>query len=66
VYAAKGFEEGMLLGKQLGDGDGKSISPANFDGLLNNYRFQKKTGLGWINTHANIYKYTNFELKKVE
>ena len=66
LYAVKGFEEGMLLGKQLADGDGKNLSPANFDGLLNNYRFQKKVGLGWINTHANIYKYTNFELKKVE
>lgn len=66
LYAIKGFEEGMMLGKQLADGDGKSFSPANFDGLLNDYRFQKKVGQGWINTHANIYKYTNFELKKVE
>lgn len=66
MYAVKGFEEGMLLGKQLADSDGKNLSPANFDGLLNSYRFQKKPGLGWINTHANIYKYANFELKKVE
>lgn len=66
MYAVKGFEEGMLLGKQLADGDGKNLLPASFDGLLNEYHFQKKTGLGWINTHANVYKYTNFELKKVE
>lgn len=66
MYAVKGFEEGLLLGKQLADGDGKNFSPENFNGLLNEYHFQKKNGLGWINIHANVYKYTNFELKKVE
>lgn len=66
MYAMKGFEEGMLLGKQLAEADGQSFLPVSFNGLLNEYHFQKKPGIGWINTHANVYKYTNFELKKVE
>ncbi len=66
MYAMKGFEECMLLGKQLAEADGQSFLPVSFNGLLNEYHFQKKPGIGWINTHANVYKYTNFELKKVE
>ncbi|MDO3644835.1 ABC transporter substrate-binding protein [Mucilaginibacter sp. L3T2-6] len=66
MYAMKGFEEGMLLGKQLAEADAQSLLPVSFNGLLNEYHFQKKPGNGWINTHANVYKYTNFELKKVE
>jgi hypothetical protein len=66
AYAIKGFDEGLYLGRQLATGDVKNLSGADFNGLHNDFRFQKKTGLGWINTHVNIYKYTNFDLKKVE
>jgi hypothetical protein len=26
----------------------------------------RNPGLGWINTHVDVLKYTNFELKQVE
>lgn len=65
-YAVKGFDEGVYWGQQLANGDVKDLSAKGYDGLHNDFRFQKKTGFGWINTHVNIYKYTNFELKKVE
>ena len=65
-YAVKGFDEGLYWGQQLANGDLKNISAKDYEGLHNNFHFQKKVGLGWVNTHINIYKYTNFELKKVE
>ncbi|MCR8561444.1 ABC transporter substrate-binding protein [Mucilaginibacter sp. BJC16-A38] len=65
-YAVKGFDEGLYWGQQLANGDLKNLSGKDYEGLHNNFHFQKKAGLGWINTHINIYKYTNFELKKVE
>ena len=66
AYAIKGFDEGLYLGQILATGDLKNLSDKNYEGLHNNFHFQKKAGLGWINTHINIYKYSNFELKKVE
>ncbi|MGZ3871918.1 MAG: hypothetical protein ACXVJD_03315, partial [Mucilaginibacter sp.] len=65
-YAVKGFDEGLYLGQLLAAGDPKNLNGTDFNGLHNNFHFQKKAGLGWINTHVNIFKYTNFELKKVE
>ena len=44
----------------------KKLDKKDFTGLLNKYRFIKKPGLGWVNTHANMLEYNNFELKKVE
>jgi len=65
-FSIKGFDEGLYLGKVLAAGDIKNLRGDDFDGLLNKFNFIKKPGVGWINTHVNIYKYTNFELKKVE
>ncbi len=66
AYAIKGFDEGMCMGKLAATDSLKNITQVNFSGLHNNFQFQKKTGLGWVNTHVNVYKYVNFELKKVE
>jgi hypothetical protein len=66
VYSIKGFDEALYLGALLATDSLKNITQTDFNGLHNNFQFQKKVGLGWINTHVNIYKYANFELKKVE
>jgi hypothetical protein len=66
AYAIKGFDEGLYLGQLLANGDLKNLSGKDYEGLHNSFSFQKKAGLGWINTHISIYKYSNFELKKVE
>ena len=67
-YALMGFDEGMYFGSLLGENpdDLKKLDKKEYKGLLNDYKFIKKTGLGWINIHANMLQYTNFELKKVE
>jgi hypothetical protein len=65
-FAIKGFDEGLYLGQLLGAGDLKNLALSDFSGLHNRFIFQKKAGLGWINTHVDVYKYANFELKKVE
>jgi hypothetical protein len=66
AYAIKGFDEGLYFGDLLATDSLKNLTDANFKGLHNSFQLQKKSGLGWINTHVNVYKYTNFELKKVE
>jgi ABC-type branched-subunit amino acid transport system substrate-binding protein len=66
AYAIKGFDEGLYLGELVATDSLKNITTTNFTGLHNSFHFQKKAGLGWINTHVNLYKYANFELKKVE
>lgn len=67
-YALMGYDEGMYFGAVLGENpeDLKKLDKKDFTGLLNKYRFIKKPGLGWINTHVNVLQYNNFELKKVE
>ena len=65
-FAIKGFDEGMYLGRQLAEGTIKNMGDADYSGLHNDLKFEKKAGLGWINTHVSVYKYTNFDLKKVE
>lgn len=65
-YAIKGFDEGMYLGKLLATDSMKNITSINFTGLHNDFEFQKKPGIGWVNTHVNMYKYANFELKRAE
>jgi len=66
AFAIKGFDEGLYLGEQVATGNLKNITQANFTGLHNGFVFQKKPGLGWVNTHVDVYKYANFDLKKVE
>ncbi len=67
-YALKGFDEGLYFGGLLGAGSGdiKNLDKADFTGLHNSFRFTHKPGLGWVNTHVNVYQYANFELKPVE
>ncbi|HEY4327869.1 MAG TPA: ABC transporter substrate-binding protein [Mucilaginibacter sp.] len=65
-YAIKGFDEGLYLGQLLATDNLKNITQTNFSGLDNSFRFQKIAGLGWVNTHVDIFKYANFDLKKVE
>ena len=66
TYAIKGFDEGMFFGQLLASGNFNNITAKNYPALHNDFLFQKKPGLGWVNTHINIYKYSNFELKRVE
>jgi hypothetical protein len=67
-YAIKGFDEGLYFGKQLfANVKGMAeLDKTDFTGIHNSFRFVKKAGLGWVNTHVNILMYTNFELKQVE
>lgn len=67
-YAMMGFDEGMFFGGLLASEPEslKDLDKTDFTGLLNKYHFVRKAGLGWINTHANILEYANFDLKKVE
>jgi ABC-type branched-subunit amino acid transport system substrate-binding protein len=66
AFAIKGFDEGLYLGKQLAEGNIKNLPQTDFTGLHNDFKFEKKPGVGLINTHVSVYKYTNFALKKVE
>jgi hypothetical protein len=67
-YAFKGFDEGLYFGKLLGEnnGDVKNLTQSDFNGINNNFRFIKKPGVGYINTHVNIMDYRYYELRKVE
>lgn len=65
-FAMKGFDEGMYLGQLTATDSLKNLGSADYEGLHNTFHFQKKVGLGWVNTHVNILKYINFELKQVE
>jgi len=65
-YAFKGFDEGMYTGQLAA---AKQTTPAamqDFKGLHNSFHFENIGGEGWVNTHVNLYKYINFELKQVE
>ncbi|MDF2432205.1 MAG: hypothetical protein JWP44_1836 [Mucilaginibacter sp.] len=66
LYAIKGFDEGLYFGAMLATDNLKNITNNDFNGLHNDFQLQKKAGTGWVNTHVNVYKYANFELKKVE
>ena len=68
AYSIKGFDEGLYFGDLLGkDNDGlKNLAQNEYTGLHNSFRFVKKPGLGWVNTHVNVLKYSNFALKKVK
>ncbi|RYD90442.1 MAG: hypothetical protein EOP54_23970 [Sphingobacteriales bacterium] len=67
-YAIKAFDEGLYFGQLLADDDDnlKELGENEFAGLHNSFFFTKKAGQGWVNTHVNIFKYANFELKQVE
>ncbi|MES2267221.1 MAG: ABC transporter substrate-binding protein [Bacteroidota bacterium] len=66
-FAIKGFDQGLYFGKLLADGENMNKPDLqDFTGLHNSFHFIKKPGLGWINTHVDILRYQNFDLKKVE
>ncbi len=65
-YAIKGFDEGLYFGRMLASGNLNGPVQTDFTGLHNSFHFVKKPGLGWINTHVDLLKYVNFELKRVE
>jgi hypothetical protein len=47
----------------------QDLSKGSFDeytGLHNSFHLVNRPGLGWVNTHVDILKYENFDLKKVE
>ena len=68
AYSFAGYDEGMYFGELAGNNtdDLKRLDKNDFKGLLNQYHFMKKPGLGWVNTHVNVLQYSNFELKKAE
>jgi hypothetical protein len=66
AYAVKGFDEGLYFGQLLATNNLKNMAQTNFTGLHNNFHFEKKPGLGWVNTHVYLLLYTNFDLKQVQ
>jgi hypothetical protein len=68
MYSLMGYDEGLYFGGLLGKDpeDLKKLDKYEYNGLLNKYRFVKRPGQGWVNSHANMLQYTNFELKKTE
>jgi hypothetical protein len=65
-YAIKGFDEGLYFGRLTATDSLKNITDNESAGIQNSYQFEKKPGIGWINTRVSLYKYANFELKMVE
>lgn len=67
-FAIKGFDEGLYFGQLLAreDDSFRRVEQNDFTGLHNSFHFEKKPGQGWINTHVDILRYENFELKTVE
>lgn len=67
-YAIKGFDEGYYLGTLLStEPDAfKKLDKLTYEGLHNQFNFIKTANAGWVNTHVNIYRFQNFELKLIE
>ncbi|RWY57233.1 ABC transporter substrate-binding protein [Mucilaginibacter gilvus] len=67
-FAIKGFDEGLYFGQLLARDDDsyRRVEQNDFTGLHNSFHFEKKPGQGWINTHVDILRYENFELKPVQ
>ncbi|MBD1392406.1 ABC transporter substrate-binding protein [Mucilaginibacter glaciei] len=67
-FAIKGFDQGMYFGTLLAQEDNSNIKfeQDDYNGIHNSFHFIKKPGLGWINTHVDILRYENFDLKKIE
>jgi len=64
-FAFKGYDEGMYFGG-MSAGDASNFKLQDFSGLHNDFHFVYVNGTGWINTHVNLLKYANFDLKPVE
>ena len=65
-YAIKGFDEGMYFGRLAARSTTRPLQLKNERMLHNTFHFEAIPGQGWVNTHVNLYKYVNFELKPVE
>lgn len=67
-FAIKGFDEGFYFGQMLAREDDSYRRPEQNDytGIHNNFHFEKRPGMGWINTHVDILRYENYELKLVQ
>jgi hypothetical protein len=66
-FAIKGFDQGLYFAKLLAGGkDFNKPDLEDFNGIHNSFHFIKKPGVGWINTHVDILKYENYDLKKIQ
>jgi ABC-type branched-subunit amino acid transport system substrate-binding protein len=67
-FAIKGFDEGLYFGQLLAreDDSYRRVEQNDFTGLHNSFHFEKKPGQGWVNTHVDILRYQDFELKPVQ
>nr|WP_294946579.1 ABC transporter substrate-binding protein [uncultured Mucilaginibacter sp.] len=67
-FAIKGFDEGLYFAQMLARDDDsyRRVEQNDFTGIHNSFHFEKKPGQGWINTHVDILRYENFELKPVQ
>ncbi|RFZ82146.1 amino acid ABC transporter substrate-binding protein [Mucilaginibacter terrenus] len=67
-FAIKGFDEGFYFGQLLAREDDSFRRPEQnlYKGLHNSFVLEKRPGLGWINTHVDILRYQNFDLKLVQ
>ena len=66
TYAIKGYDEGIYFGQLLGRDSLKNLTQAGFNGMHNDFHFEKKSGQGLVNTYVHLLLYSNFELKQVE
>ncbi|WP_158827062.1 ABC transporter substrate-binding protein [Mucilaginibacter lacusdianchii] len=68
TYAYKGFDDGLYFGQLLAQDNNElnHLDRHNYTALHNGFSFEKKPGLGWVNTHVSILKYANYELRLVE
>lgn len=64
-YAIKGYDEGLYFGQLTAPG--QTISNfGDYRGLHNTFHLVNKPGAGYVNTHVQLYRYVDFELKPVE
>jgi hypothetical protein len=57
----------MYFGKLLGAANSlKNMDKTDFNGINSDFTFQKKVGMGWVNTHVELLMYNNFELIKAQ
>jgi hypothetical protein len=68
TYAYKGFDDGLYFGQLLAQNTDElnHLDRHPYTALHNSFEFEKKPGLGWVNTHVSILRYVNYELRLVE
>ncbi|WP_292943966.1 ABC transporter substrate-binding protein [Mucilaginibacter sp. 44-25] len=66
-FAIKGFDEGLYFAQLLADGENMSQPDLkDFTGIHNSFHFVKTPRTGWVNTHVDVLRYENFDLKRVK